>query len=412
MKRGLVCGLSALGVLAILGGGAAACGKKQDDSSKKPPPPPGVVVTQVIQKDVPVFGEWIGTTAGDVNADIRPHITGYLLRRAYQEGGFVQQGQLLFEIDPRQFQAAVEQAQANLAQTQAQLAKDQRDVARYRPLAEQRAVSQQELDTAVAAEQVAAANVEAMRAALDQARLNLQWTRVTSPIAGVSGAAVAQVGDLVTPQSVLSTVSRVDPLRVQFNLSEQEYLHFREQMQADPAAAARFSSNLQLVLADGSVFPHPGKLIFTDRQVDVKTGTMVAVGLFSNPGNLLRPGQYGKIRAETALDKGALLVPQRAVNELQGGSQIAVVGADNKADVRNVQTGQRIGNLWVIDNGLHPAERVVVEGFSRVKTGAVVSPKEAPPAAAQAPAPPGGAGAPAGGATAGGGGAQAPGAGR
>lgn len=385
MKRGLVCGLSALGVVAILGGGAAACAKKQDDS-KKPPPPPGVVVTEVIQKDVPVYGEWIGTTAGDINADIRPHITGYLLRRAYQEGSFVQQGQLLFEIDPRQFQAALEQAQANLAQTQAQLAKDQRDVARYRPLAEQRAVSQQELDNAVAAEQVAAANVESMKAALDQARLNLQWTRVTSPIAGVAGAAVAQVGDLLTPQSVLSTVSRVDPLRVQFNLSEQEYLHFHQQMQADPEAAARFGE-LQLVLADGSVFPHPGKLIFTDRQVDVKTGTIVAVGLFPNPGNLLRPGQYGKIRAETALDKGALLVPQRAVNELQGGYQVAVIGADNKADVRNVQAGQRIGNLWVIDHGLHPADRVVVEGFSRVKTGVVVNPKEAPPAAAQAAAP-------------------------
>ena len=409
MKRGLVCGLSALGVVAILGGGAAACAKKQDDS-KKPPPPPGVVVTQVIQKDVPVYGEWIGTTAGDINADIRPHITGYLLRRAYQEGSFVQQGQLLFEIDPRQFQAALEQAQANLAQTQAQLAKDQRDVARYRPLAEQRAVSQQELDNAVAAEQVAAANVESMKAALDQARLNLQWTRVTSPIAGVAGAAVAQVGDLLTPQSVLSTVSRVDPLRVQFNLSEQEYLHFHQQMQADPAAAARFGE-LQLVLADGSVFPHPGKLIFTDRQVDVKTGTIVAVGLFPNPGNLLRPGQYGKIRAETALDKGALLVPQRAVNELQGGYQVAVIGADDKADVRNVQAGQRIGNLWVIDRGLNPAERVVVEGFSRVKTGAVVNPKEAPPAAAQAAAPPEGGGARPGGGTAAIG-AQAPGGGR
>jgi len=343
------------------------------------------VVTPVVQRDVPVYQEWIGTTAGDVNAEIRPNITGYLLRRDYPEGGFVRQGQLLFEIDPRQFQAQLEQAQANLGQGQATLAKAERDVARDRPLAEQKALSQQELDNAVAAEQVARANVAALRAAVDQARLNLAWTRVTSLVSGIAGAAIAQVGNLVSPQSVLVTVSRVDPLRVLFNVSEQDYLRFRG---AGEAGTAPRIGELELVLADGTVFPHRGRVIFTDRGVDVKTGTIGVVGAFPNPGNVLRPGQYGKVRAETSVERGALLVPQRAVNELQGGYQVAVVGPDDKADIRNVQAGQRVGSLWVIEQGLRPGERVVVEGFSRLKAGAPVKPREAPPLAAAAAAAP------------------------
>lgn len=353
----------------------AGCGGNNEaDKQQKAPPPPEVVVVQAAQRDVPIYSEWIGTTEGDINAAIRPQITGYLLRRAYQEGSFVHQGDLMFEIDPRQMRAALEQAQANLGQGQAALAKAQRDVARYRPLAAQRAVSQQELDNAVAAEEEAAANVEALKAQVDQARLNLTWTRVTAPISGISGLAVAQVGDLVTPQTLLSTVSRVDPLRVRFNLSEQEYLRFRQKSEADPESARRFS-NLQMILSDGQTFPPAGRLIFTDREVDVKTGTIGAIGLFPNPGNLLRPGQYAKVRAEVDLHRGALLVPQRAVNELQGGYQIAVVGPDDVAQVRNVQVGPREGDLWVIDKGLQPGDQVVVAGFSRVKSGAKVSPK-------------------------------------
>lgn len=403
MKRELVLGLSML-CAAAAAAATAGCAKK----APPPPPPPLVVVTPVIKKDVPVYGEWIGTTAGDINAEIRPQITGYLLRRIYDEGSFVRPGQLLFEIDPRQIRSQLQQAEANLGQGKANLAKAEHDVARFRPLAEQRAISQQELDNAVSAEQVARAAVVALEAAVDQARLYLSWTRVTSPIGGIAGAATTQVGDLVTPQSVLATVSRVDPLRVLFKLSEQEYLHDRESeaptatgpaaaapAATGPAAAGQRISRLELVLSDGTVFPHPGRLIFTDREVDVKTGTIGAVGLFPNPGNLLRPGQYAKVRAQTSIDRGALLVPQRAVNEQQGGYQVAVVGPDNKADVRNVQVGQRIGSLWVIDRGLHPGEHVVVEGFSRAKSGAMVKPVEAQAQAAAAasgnappPAPP------------------------
>jgi RND family efflux transporter MFP subunit len=379
MKRALLLGVGTI-CAAVAVAGAVGCGKK---APPPPPPPPVVVVATVVQRDVPVYGEWIGTTAGDINAQIRPQITGYLLRRAYDEGSFVRQGQLLFEIDPRQIRAQLQQAVANLGQGQASLAKAERDVARYRPLAEQRALSQQELDNAVSAEQVARAAVAALQAAVDQARLNLAWTRATSPIGGIAGAATAQVGDLVSPQSVLATVSRVDPLRVLWNLSEQEYLHYRERSQAAAAAAERIRE-LELVLSDGTVFPQKGRLIFTDRQVDVKTGTIGAVGLFPNPGNLLRPGQYAKVRAETGVDRGALLVPQRAVNELQGGYQVAIVGPDDRAEVRNVKVGQRVGSLWVIAGGLRPGERVVVDGFSRAKAGTLVKPVEGQAQAAAA----------------------------
>jgi RND family efflux transporter MFP subunit len=364
----------------------AACKKSQQPPAEQAPAPAAVVVAPVVQRDVPVYQEWIGTTAGDINADIRPNISGYLLRRAYPEGGLVRQGQLLFEIDPRQYQGQLRQAAANLAQGQATLAKAERDVARDRPLAEQKALSQLELDNAVAAEQVARANVAALQAVVGQARLNLAWTKVTSLVGGIAGASAAQVGNLVNPQTVLTTVSRVDPLRVLFNVSEQDYLRFRG---ADPAtgAPAPRIGELELVLADGSAFPHRGHVIFTDRGVDVKTGTIGVVGAFPNPGNLLRPGQYGRVRARTSIEKGALLVPQRAVNELQGGYQVAVVGPDNKADIRNVQAGQRVGALWVIERGLRPGERVVVEGFSRVKAGATVAPQEAPAVAEAAPGP-------------------------
>lgn len=349
---------------AILG---IACQKTE--AAKTPPPPPAVVVTAAVQQDEPITREWIGTTGGDVNAEIRPKVDGYLLRRLYVEGSFVRQGQLLFEIDPRQAQAALRQAEANLAQAAASMAKANRDVERYEPLAAQRAVSQMELDNARSSRDAASASVGALRAAVEQARLNVSWTRVTSPISGIAGIAQAQVGNLVSPQTVLATVSKVDPIRVSFPMSEQEYLHYEN----DPAMK---SAELELVLSDGSTHPHKGHITVAGRDIDVKTGTIQVVGLFPNPNNLLRPGQFAKVRAVTEVRKNAVLIPQRAVNELQGVYQVAVVGPDSKAEVRPVKMGARIGSNWIVDSGVAAGERIVVEGFSRVKDGQVVAAKE------------------------------------
>ncbi|MCU1244991.1 MAG: Efflux transporter, family, subunit [Acidobacteria bacterium] len=359
---------SIVALLLILSLGATACGNSE--AAKPPAAPPGVVVSPVVQRDEPIYREWIGTTEGDVTAEIRPKVDGYLLRRVYTEGSYVRQGDLLFEVDARQVQAQLQQAEANLAQAQSGLTKADRDVARFEPLAAQKAVSQQELDNARSAQSAAKATVGALRAAVEQARLNLSWTRVTSPISGVAGIAQAQVGNLVGPQTVLATVSKVDPIRVRYQMSEQEYLQFQHD-------AAMRSAELALVLSDGSVFPQKGRLLLSDRDVNVKTGTIATIGIFPNPGNVLRPGQYAKVRAATELRRGAILVPQRAVNQMQGEYQVAVVGADNKAQIRTVQAGAQIGSLWLIEQGLQPGDRVVVEGFSRVKSGMIVAPREA-----------------------------------
>ncbi|HEX7151792.1 MAG TPA: efflux RND transporter periplasmic adaptor subunit [Thermoanaerobaculia bacterium] len=362
MKRELIAAsLLALSLTAV------SCSKKVE-ASKAAPPPPTVMVTAATQSDEPVVREWIGTTDGDVNADIRPKVEGYLLRRAYVEGSTVRRGQLLFEIDPRQVQAQLRQAEANLAQAEASLAKATRDVARYEPLAAERAISQQELDNARSAQDAAHANVGAVRAAAENARLNLSWTRVTSPIDGVAGIAQAQVGNLVSPQTALTTVSKVDPIRVVFPVGEQEYLQYQ--------SSSLRNAELELILADGTAYQHKGRIALSGRDVNVKTGTMTMIGTFPNPGNLLRPGQYAKVRAVTDVRRGAVLVPQRAVNELQGTYQVAVVGPDSKADVRTVQVGGRVGSNWIITQGVQPGERVVVEGFSRVKNGAAVTAKQ------------------------------------
>jgi len=380
MKRSM---LFAVGLVVLLGAVVVGCQGKKDPP---PPPPPTVIVTPVVSRDVPVYGEWIGTTAGNDNAEIRPKVDGYLLRRDYAEGALVEKGQLLFEIDPRQVQAQLAQAQANLAQGRAGLAKAQRDVARFEPLAAEKAVSQQELDNARSALQAAQATVGALKAAVEQARLNLAWTRVTSPIRGIAGTATQQVGNLVSPTTVLTTVSQCDPIRVVYSLGEQEYLRLQQKLASAPAGG-----ELQMVLSDGTVFPHPGRLLFADRQVDPRTGTISTVGLFPNPGNVLRPGQYAKVRAVVDWKKGALLVPQRAVNELQGGFQVAVVGSDDRAQVLSVTPGEKVGDLEVVesplgnpsgapDRALKAGDRVVVEGFSRVKAGGLVKPQAAKPA--------------------------------
>jgi membrane fusion protein (multidrug efflux system) len=349
-----------------------------------PPPagPPKVVVTTVLQKDEPIYREWIGTTQGNVNAEIRPKVDGYLLRRVYTEGSFVHQGDLLFEIDPRQVQAQLQQAQANLEEANAGLAKAEHDVSRFEPLAAEKAISQQELDNARSALRASKAAVGSAQAAVDQARLNLSWTKVFSPISGIAGLAQQQVGNLVSPQAVLTIVSQVDPIRVLYQVSEQDYLRF----QKDPAMK---NASLELVLSDGSAFAQKGHLLLSGREVDVKTGTITTVGLFPNPGNVLRPGEYAKVRAVVEVKRNAILVPQRAVNELQGTYQVGVVGSDGKADIRKVAIGERIGSLWIIDAGLEPGDRVIVEGFSRVKAGTAVIASDAPAGSADSATPAG-----------------------
>ena len=416
---------------------------------KKPQAAPTteVEVVQVEQRDVPIYSEWIGTTEGMVNAEIRAQVSGYLLKQNYTEGSFVRKGQLLFEIDARPFQAALEQAkgklaqaegqlgqansqftqtqaqvgqasaqvsqaQAQLAQAQANQHKTQLDVDKYRPLREQKAVTQQDLDNAVQANVAALAQVEAAKAGVqtaqaqqqaavaqvatakatiasakagiksasadvETAQLNLGFTRITSPIDGIAGIAQAQVGNLVGPTTnVLTTVSKVDPIKVYFTASEQDYLDYARrhptQSERDEAAS---QLELQLILSDGTTFPQMGRFFVADRQVDQTTGAIRLAGVFPNPNNTLRPGQYGRVRAETSLKEGALVVPQRAVSELQGSYQVAVVGADNKVSIRPVKVGERDGTMWIINEGLKPGERVVAEGTQKVRPDVVVNPK-------------------------------------
>jgi len=400
------------------------------------PPVLAVGVVQVEQKNVPIYSEWIGTTEGMVNAELKAQVTGYLLRQDYKEGSFVKKGQLLFEIDPRPFQAAldqangqvaqyqgqVEQASSQITQAEAQLAqansqllqaqarleqaranqvKAELDVKKYQPLAEQKAVTQQELDNALQANTAAKAQVDAEKAGVEAARaqmahasaeiktahagvatakgqlenaqataktaaLNLSFTRIVSPIDGIAGMAQAQVGDLVsTTSNPLTTVSTLDPIKVYFTLSEQDYLRQRDSLD---------HLELELILSDGTTYPEKGTFYFADRQVDPKTGAIRMAGVFPNPNNGLRPGQYGRVRAVTSTQEDALMVPQRAVSELQGTYQVAVVGADNKVSFRVVKVGEKSGSMWVINEGLKPGETIVAEGTIKVRPGMVVKP--------------------------------------
>ena len=362
-----------LAVLAIL---PAGCSKTE----APPPPPPAVEVAAVIQKDVPVENEWIGSLDGFVNAEIRPQIEGYLQKQVYKEGFLVRAGETLFEIDPRQFQATYDQAKGTLAQYEATFANAKVTAARYRPLAAQKAISQQELDDAETRERTAQANVESARASLEKAKLDLEWTKVVSPIDGIAGVAKSQVGNLVNRETLMTTVSQVDPIKVYFSPSEQEYLTWVAKhgpIEKNLRAQNLEQGNLQLVLSDGSLFPHRGKPFLLGREVDVKTGTIQLAGAFTNPGNVLRPGQYAKVRVAMDVKKGAILVPQRAVAELQGSYQVALVGADNKVTMKVVKVGPVDGNLWVIEEGLKPGDKIVVEGLQRVRSGMTVVPKEA-----------------------------------
>jgi membrane fusion protein (multidrug efflux system) len=352
---------------------------KGETASAPPPPLLHVEVADVIQKDVPIQSEWVGTTDGMVNAVIRAQVSGYLIKRPYTEGSFVKKGDLLFELDSSKFRAALDQAQGDLAKAQAQLLKTKMDVERDTPLAKQGAVSQKELDDSIQAHAAAKGNTAAAKASVEQAKFNLGWTRVTAPIDGVVGIAKAQIGDLIDANSELTSMSTLDPIKVYFPISEQEYLgaagkvqeRYKEREKGEEYSGAQ----LVLILGGEQVYPHKGQFYLVDRQVDVKTGTIRVAAVFPNPNNILRPGQFARVRAVTKTREKALLVPQRAVTEMQGSYQVAVVTPENKVDIRPVKVGERAGNLWIIDQGLHPGERVVVEGLQKLKAGMTVEPK-------------------------------------
>jgi membrane fusion protein (multidrug efflux system) len=331
-----------------------------------PPPVANVEVTTVTQKDVPVYNEWVTTLDGYVNAIIQPQVSGYLVAQIYKEGSFVHKGDVLFEIDPRPFKVALEKAQGQLAQAQAQLGKATQDVDRDTPLAEAKAIAQSQLDDDVQAKLAAGAAVASAQADVDQAQLNLDFTDVKSLIDGIAGIAKGQIGDLVGPSTLLTTVSQVDPIKAYVSMSEAEYFRFTHTPSPEDLAP-------ELTLGNGETYPSKGAFIFADRQIDTGTGTILVAVSFSNPGNVLRPGQFGRVRAVMNVRKSALLVPQRAVIEIQGNNQVAVVGNDNKVTIKPVKIGETVGPMSVVEEGLQPNERIVVEGIQNVKDGAVVN---------------------------------------
>jgi RND family efflux transporter MFP subunit len=371
-----------LALLLLLPSLLQAC--KGRKASPAPPPPPAVSVITIQPERVALTSEWIATLDGYVNAQVRPQVSGYLLRRSYEEGMPVKKGQVLFEIDRRPFEAALAQAKANLAEAEAQLGKTERDMQRDRPLAEQRAIAQSQYDNDVQANLAALGSVESAKAAVQTAQLNLGFTRVTSLIDGVAAIATAQIGDLVGPTTLLTTVSQVNPIKAYFPLSEQEYLEMADRINGNGGGVVKASLSggnaLTLILADGSVYPRTGTFLAADREIDVKTGTIRISATFANPDRTLRPGQYGRVRAETHVRNDALLVPQRAVTELQGSFQLRVVGADNTVTTTTVKVGERVGSRWIIEDGLQPGSRVVVEG-APTRDGTVVEAKPFTPAA-------------------------------
>ena len=359
----------ALSVVSILAG----CGGK---AAAPPGAPPEVKVIAVTQRDVPIVSEWVATLDGYVNAQIQPQVTGYIVKQTYKEGSPIQNGAVLFEIDPRPFQALLDQSKAQLAQAQAQMGKTQLDVDRDTPLAKERAIAQSQLDNDIQANLAAKAEVQSAEAQVEQAQLNLGFTHVTSLFEGIAGIAQVQLGNLVNPSTVLTSVSQVNPIKAYFPISEQEYLRLASGINAAQGdlESAKDSPPLELILADGTVYPSKGRVLYTDRQVDITTGTIRVVSAFPNPKNYLRPGQFGRVRASTYTRNGALLVPQRAVIELQGSYQLAVVGSDNKVNVRIVKVGERVGTEWIIDSGVKKGDMVVVEGVQKVRDGVSVSP--------------------------------------
>jgi len=371
LRNLLLFSLLAAATLAMIG-----CGRTQ---AAAPSPPPEVRVAPAVQRDVPVYSDWVATLDGYVNAQVRPQVSGYIIKQNYKEGSLVRKGQVLFEIDPRPFKAALDRAKGDLAQAQAQLGKSTLDVERDKPLADARAIAKSQLDNEIQAKLGAQAAVESNKATVEQAELNLEWTKVTSLVDGIAGIAQVQIGNLVGPNSVLTSVSQVDPIKAYFPINEQAYVLAQKQSSAVSSkhTISFFGNSLDLILTDGSIYSRKGKILLADRQVDPNTGTIRIVAAFPNPGNILRPGQYGRVHVETNMKRGALLVPQSAVAQSQGSYQVAVVGGDHKVSMRTVKPGETVGTMWVIDSGLKPGEQVVVEGTQRLKEGTVVTPRPA-----------------------------------
>jgi len=340
------------------------------------PPPPTVEVAIVTQADVPVYHEWVGSLDGLVNATIRAQVTGYLLTQDYREGDTIKKGDLLFQIDPQPFQAVLDQANGQLAQAQARLGKTELDVKRYAPLVKEKAISQEEYDDAVQADLEAKAAVLSAQAQVEQAQLNLGFTRIASPIDGIASIAKGQIGDLVGPATgELTTVSTIDPIKAYYNVTEQAYINFAKLFSKENDRQARLKQlEIQLLLADGTVYPQTGRIYAPDRAIGPTTGALRLEALFPNPDNSLRPGEFVRVRVKFDVRHGVLLVPQRAVSELQGAYQVDVVDAENKVHIQPVRVGERSGSLWIIEQGLQPGQRVVVEGIQKIRDGTLVSP--------------------------------------
>ena len=350
-----------------------ACSKRGQENVLSGPPE--VLVTEVLQRDVPVVREWIGSLDGSVNADVRPRVSGYLISQDYKEGADVKAGDMLFQIDPTTYQAVLEQAKASLTQARANQVQTDQTEKRVTALFAEKVESAQDRDNAVQQNDAAKAAVKAQEAAVRQAEIDVEFARITAPVAGIAGIANANVGDLVSPSDAqpLMTISTVDPIKAYFQISEQDYLKAQETIERDSAGKV-LAPPVEMILADGALYPEKGKFSAVDRQVDAQTGTIRLAALFPNPRNILRPGQFVRVRVTVRIRRGALVVPQRAVNQLQTSYEVAVVGADNRAEVRSVKVGEPFGSLWVIEEGLKPGERVVVEGLQKVRDGEPVKP--------------------------------------
>ena len=374
MKRNAI--LSLLGALLVM---VSACAK---EAAPPPPPPTEVQVTTPIQRDVPVSMELVGQAVGFQDVEIRARVEGFLDSMSFTEGSLVSKGQVLYQIDPKPLKAAEANAKANLAMWQSRLEKTTNDVARLTPLAKQQAVSQQELDNAVAQKDAAVAQVDAQRAAVEKAEFDLGYTTITAPIDGLIGTTKVKTGNLVgrSESTLLVTISQIDPILFRVGIAEAEYLKVarRRQEQKASGVAKGEPVPIQLILADGSVHPHLGRLDAVERNIDTLTGTIALQIKFDNPERLVRPGQFGRVKFDVDVRKGALLIPQRAVQELQNLYNVAVVGADNTVTFRSVKVGPRIDNLWVIEEGLSAGDRVIVEGLQKVRDGMVVAPKVVP----------------------------------